>query len=539
MKEWWRGAIIYQIYPRSFNDANGDGIGDLTGITQKLDYISELGVDGIWISPFFRSPMKDFGYDVSDYCDIDPIFGTLEDFDILLEEAHRRDLKVLIDMVLSHTSDQHSWFQTSSQSKINPYADWYVWADPQPDGGPPNNWLSVFGGGAWAWEPKRCQYYLHNFLREQPDLNFHNPEVQDAVLNACRFWLERGVDGFRLDVCNYYFHDQELRDNPPLERARAHITGNPYNMQRHVYDRTRPENMAFLGRLRTLTDSFGETLLVGEISDDDPVGTMGKYTEGKALLHTAYSFGLLQPKMNAELVRDTVETFYKDAPNGWPSWSFSNHDVIRIATRWGGEEIPAKLSPALNAVLLSLPGTIFLYQGEELGLPESDLPFEDLRDPVGLTLYPDNKGRDGCRTPMPWVKDKKNAAFSDSDPWLPVGDKHFELAVDQQVKSPGSTLMQTQALISFWREHRDLRDRDFRFLPCPEGTIALARHHSDKAIILVANLTGDVQIFSFNFGCTLAREEITQGLSLTDDGEGCLVKCDPYSYGMLETNQFK
>ena len=253
-KDWWRGAVIYQIYPRSFQDSNNDGIGDLAGIVQRLPYIASLGVDAIWISPFFTSPMKDYGYDVSDYCDVDPMFGQLSDFDAVIETAHRLGIRVMIDLVLSHTSDQHPWFKESRASRENARADWYVWADPKPDGTPPNNWLSIFGGSAWHWDARREQYYLHNFLVSQPDLNLHSPAVQDALLDVARFWLNRGVDGFRLDTINFYFHDQKLRDNPalPPERRNASIAPsvNPYNHQEHLYDKNRPENLAFLRRLR-------------------------------------------------------------------------------------------------------------------------------------------------------------------------------------------------------------------------------------------------------------------------------------------------
>ena len=266
--DWWRGAVIYQIYPRSFKDSNGDGVGDLPGITSKLTYVAELGVDAIWISPFFRSPMKDFGYDVSDYRDVDPIFGSLEDFDELIRQDHALGLKVIIDQVLSHTSDQHAWFKASRDSRDNPKADWYVWADARADGSPPNNWLSVFGGSAWRWDTRRRQYYLHSFLAEQADLNFHHPEVQDALLEEVRFWCKRGVDGFRFDACNHHFHDQALRNNPPAVQQNVSTVraDNPYAMQMHWYDKSQPENLDFLERLREVLDEYG-VASVGEVGD--------------------------------------------------------------------------------------------------------------------------------------------------------------------------------------------------------------------------------------------------------------------------------
>ncbi len=300
--DWWRGAVIYQIYPRSFRDSDGDGIGDLPGILEKLDYVAGLGVDAIWISPFFKSPMADFGYDIADYRAVDPMFGTLEDFDRVLQRAHALGLKVMIDQVLSHTSDQHPWFQQSRQSRDNPKADWYVWADAKPDGSPPNNWLSIFGGVAWQWEPRRGQYYLHNFLTSQPDLNFHNPDVRRAVLENVEFWLQRGVDGLRLDAINFCFHDRLLRDNPPkppeLRVGRGFSPDNPYAFQYHWHNNTQPENLAFLEELRALMDRYPGTAALGEISSEDSLATMDEYTRA-GRLHMCYSFDLLTEDASA------------------------------------------------------------------------------------------------------------------------------------------------------------------------------------------------------------------------------------------------
>ncbi|MDQ2987605.1 MAG: alpha-amylase family glycosyl hydrolase, partial [Pseudomonadota bacterium] len=307
---WWREAIIYQVYPRSFLDTNGDGVGDLPGITAKLDYIAGLGVDIVWISPFFKSPMKDFGYDVSDYCDVDPLFGTLADFDQLVAKAHGLGLKIMIDQVLSHTAEEHPWFAESRKSRDNPKADWYVWSDPRPDGNPPNNWLSVFGGSSWQWDSRRKQYFLHNFLASQPDMNFHNPEVQQAHLDNLRFWLERGVDGFRMDACNFHFHDRELRSNPPaLTRDTATVTDvNPYGMQAHVHDKTQPENIDYLKRIRTLLNEYG-AIAIGEVGADDALAVMADYTADGDKLHLAYSFNLLTSEFSAAHIRNEVEQF--------------------------------------------------------------------------------------------------------------------------------------------------------------------------------------------------------------------------------------
>ncbi len=391
-RDWWRGAVIYQIYPRSFRIPNGDGIGDLKGIIGRLPYIASLGADAIWISPFFKSPMKDFGYDVSDYCDVDPMFGTLADFDALTAEAHRLGLKVMIDEVLSHTADSHPWFKESRASRDQSKADWYVWADARPDGTPPNNWLSIFGGSAWQWDTSRQQYYLHNFLAEQPDLNFHNREVQDALLDVTRFWLERGVDGFRLDTINFYFHSQGLENNPPLPpEERNDQTApavNPYNYQDHIYDKSRPENLGFLERFRALLDEYPATAAVGEVGDSQRgLEVVAAYTAGGKRVHMCYSFDFLAPeKISADKVRSVLEAFGKVASDGWSCWAFSNHDVMRPASRWAASEAdPIAYLKVISALLMSLRGSVCLYQGEELGLGEADLR---LRGPAGSLWHP-------------------------------------------------------------------------------------------------------------------------------------------------------
>ncbi|MCH2547373.1 MAG: alpha-amylase family glycosyl hydrolase, partial [Alphaproteobacteria bacterium] len=419
--EWWRGGVIYQIYPRSFADSNNDGIGDLAGITEKMPYIKSLGVDAIWISPFFKSPMKDFGYDVSDYEDIDPIFGTMEDFDAMIKAASKHHIQVMIDLVLNHTSNEHPWFIESRSSRDNAKADWYVWADPKPDGCPPNNWMSIFGGSAWEWDSTRRQYYLHNFLRSQPDLNFHNPDVQKAMLDVVRFWLEKGVHGFRLDTVNFYFHDTKLRNNPAhkVQASRNDVPdSNPYGMQNHTYDKSRPENLAFLETLRKLTDEYAHTTMVGEIGDDRAVRLMAEYTRKNKRLHMAYSFSLLSPRFGAAYVRKTVEEHESTLGSGWPCWAFSNHDVTRVISRWGKDSHDnAVLAKLLVALLCTLRGSVCIYQGEELGLPEADVPYERLQDPYGITFWPEYKGRDGCRTPMPWQTKAAHGGFSEVEPW--------------------------------------------------------------------------------------------------------------------------
>ncbi|MDO5706278.1 MAG: alpha-amylase family glycosyl hydrolase [Paracoccus sp. (in: a-proteobacteria)] len=459
---WWKGAAIYQIYPRSYQDTGGDGVGDLAGITQRLPHIAGLGVDAVWISPFFTSPMKDFGYDVSDYRGIDPLFGDMADFDALIARAHELGLKVLIDLVLSHTSDQHPWFAESRASRDNARADWYVWADPKPDGTCPNNWLSIFGGSAWQWDARRQQYYLHNFLTSQPDLNFHNRDVQDALLDVVRFWLERGVDGFRLDTINFYVHDAQLRDNPPLPPAeRKSDTApavNPYNHQRHLFDKSQPENLAFLEKLRAVMDGYGAAA-VGEIGDSERAWeVLEEYTSGNNRMHMSYVFDFLSgDSLTAQRVVDVFSEKARRAPKGWPCWAFSNHDVVRHATRWNLSD------PAIRAyatLLVCLQGSICLYQGEELGLPEADLTFEDLRDPYGIEFWPEFKGRDGCRTPMVWDGDAPYGGFSTARPWLPVPDAHLPLAVDRQDGDAGSVLTHYRQALALRHQHPALRDGD-------------------------------------------------------------------------------
>ena len=451
--DWWRGAVIYQVYPRSFCDSNADGIGDLKGITEKLGYVASLGVDAVWISPIFTSPMKDFGYDVSDYRNVDPMFGSLKDFDDLVERAHQLGLKVMIDQVMSHTSDQHPWFMESRQDQTNPKRDWYVWVDPQADGSVPNNWLSVFGGSAWKWDGRRKQYYLHNFLAEQPDLNFHNPEVQQEVLSAVEFWLQRGVDGFRFDTANYFHHDLQLRSNPGLHERlqRDKLPVNLYDIQRHLYDKNRPENLAFFERLRVLLDQYGATS-VGEVGDTDALQLMVDYTSGKRL-HMTYSFGFLNEDADADHVRAQVQAFDAAAQasggTSWPCWTVGNHDSVRVRTRWGKQHASgADHTRMIAAMLSSLRGSVCWYQGDELSLPEAELRFEDLRDPPGIAMWPAYKGRDGCRTPMPWERGAAHAGFSGGAevcPWLPVPEAHQALAVDVTEQDP-------QAAVHFVRE---------------------------------------------------------------------------------------
>ena len=498
--EWWRGAVIYQIYPRSFRDTNADGIGDLQGITQKLPYIADLGVDAIWISPFFASPMLDFGYDVSDYRAVDPMFGTLADFDAMTTEAHRLGLKVMIDQVLSHTSDRHDWFMQSRTDKTNPKSDWYVWADAKPDGSPPNNWLSIFGGSAWEWDTSRCQYYLHNFLRSQPDLNFHNPAVQAQLLEEVRFWLDRGVDGFRLDTVNFYVHSLGLEDNPALgaHKRNASIAPsvNPYNFQDHQFDKSQPENLEFLKKFRTLLDEYGAAA-VGEVGDAQRgLELVSQYTSGSDKLQMCYSFDFLDSQqLSATRVRSVVEEFERVAPDGWSCWAFSNHDVTRHASRWA--DLTADRTEFLKmaaTLILSLRGSACLYQGEELGLTEAVLALEDLQDPYGIQFWPTYKGRDGCRTPMVWSEDNSFAGFSTEKPWLPIPPEHMHLAVSHQEDDDTSLLNHYRAMVRFRRQHPMLAKGSIRFINTDETDCLMFERKGESTTMVLAFNMGETPI---------------------------------------------
>ncbi len=492
---WWRGGVIYQIYPRSFADSNADGIGDLPGITQRLDYIAQLGVDSIWLSPFFKSPMKDFGYDVSDYCDVDPMFGTLADLKALVARAHELKLKVMIDLVLSHTSEQHPWFVESRANADNPKADWYVWADAQPDGTPPNNWLSIFGGSAWQWDTHRCQYYLHNFLTSQPDLNFHHPEVQNALLAALKFWLDLGVDGYRLDTVNFYVHDAQLRNNPPKGKPEfedpAVPSVNPYSWQWHKYDKSQPENLVFLRRMRALLDQYPNTTMVGEIGDDNGLARMAEYTSDGDKLHMAYCFDLLGDEHSAPFIRTFLQRFIDEVGSGWPCWALTNHDRPRVATRWGGATPSPDLLRLAAALQLSLRGSPCVYQGDELGLPEAEIDFADLQDPYGITMWPEYKGRDGCRTPMPWRSSAPDMGFGDAThaPWLPLAETHRPLAVDRQENDPNSLLSFYRHFLAWRKTQPALLYGEFSLLAEHPQLLAYVRTHGAEKILCLFNLS--------------------------------------------------
>ena len=492
--DWRRGAVIYQVYPRSFQDTNGDGVGDLAGITRRLEHIADLGAEIVWISPFCRSPMKDYGYDVADYTAVDPLFGKNDDAIALIDRAHALGLKVLMDFVASHTSSEHPWFQESRQDRTNPKADWYVWADPRPDGTPPNNWLSVFGGMAWEWESRRGQYYLHNFLKEQPDLNFHAPAVTQALLGCAAFWLERGIDGFRLDAIDFGVHDPGLRDNPPREpggSGTADLARSPFGMQVQLHNKARPELAdLFFKPLWQLTQRHGGAMLLAEVFGDAALRRIAEYSDGGGV-DMAYSFDLLTCPPTAAGIREVVEELEHHLGDGWVCWSFSNHDVRRAVSRFGdvhGSK-PEAMRALIPVLLGSLRGTVCLYQGEELGLEEAELSFEQLRDPYGITFWPKFKGRDGARTPMPWDAARPHAGFSGAEPWLPIPDSHRKRAVDRQAAEPGSVLDRLRAFLRWRRKQPALRRGGIAFLHSEPDILAFIRDDGSERLTCLFNLS--------------------------------------------------
>jgi glycosidase len=489
---WWQTGVIYQIYPRSFKDTTGNGIGDLRGIIEKLDYLSDtLGVDAIWVSPFYPSPMADFGYDVADYTDVDPIFGDLDTFDELVARAHKRDLRILIDLVPNHTSDRHPWFIESRSTRDNAKRDWYVWADPQPDGSPPNNWLSVFGGSAWEWDEATGQYYLHSFLKEQPDLNWRNPEVKEAMFDVVRFWLERGVDGFRIDVAHYIMKDPQLRDNP-LDPGRAKSIHRPlgdYDSQFHVYDSGHPDVHDVYREFRQILDSYNDErprVSIGEIHIFDWEEWATYYGENLDELHMPFNFALLNVNWSAQSVREVVDSLEEALPEGaWPNYVLGNHDEPRLASRYGHEE--ARVGAML---LLTLRGTPTLYYGDEIGMVDVPIPPEQRKDPWAETLP--QIGRDPCRTPMQWTGGP-NAGFSlpqTPQLWLPLADDYETVNVERQLTEPTSLLNLYRRLLAYRKATPALMVG--RYSPVdgvPEACYAFLRETDEQRVLVVLNFS--------------------------------------------------
>ena len=487
---WWRGAAIYQIYPRSFMDSNGDGIGDLPGITQRLDHVASLGVDAIWLSPFFTSPMKDFGYDVADYCDVDPIFGTIEDYDALVERAHTLGLKVLIDQVYSHTSDEHEWFVESRASRDNPKADWYVWADPRPDGSPPSNWQSVFGGPAWTWDARRRQYYLHNFLSSQPQLNCHNRDVQDALLDVARFWLNRGTDGFRIDALNFSMHDPQLRDNPPAPPSDKPRT-RPFDFQLKTRNMSHPDIPRFIERIRALTDRYDGIFTVAEVGGDEAEAEMKTFTAGETHLNSAYGFNFLYAEaLTPGLVCAALAEWPAEQGVGWPSWAFENHDAPRALSRWCAPEHRDLFARMKMLLLASLRGNIILYQGEELGLTQVDIPFDQLHDLEAIANWPLTLSRDGARTPMPW-DDDECGGFGSDRPWLPLGSENQARAVIAQNADEASLLAHTRAMLALRKAYPALAHGAVTQCRAEGALLHLEREAEGQRLVCLFNLSAD------------------------------------------------
>lgn len=499
--DWWQSAVIYQIYPRSFQDSNGDGVGDLRGIIDRLDYVASLGVDAIWISPFYRSPMKDFGYDVSDYCDVDPLFGKLDDFLSLLHQAHDLGIRVIIDQVWSHTSDQHPWFVESCKSRHCPHSDWYVWRDPGPDGGPPNNWLSTFGGGAWTWEPQRGQYYLHHFLREQPALNWRHPDVQEQMLEVGRYWLELGVDGFRFDVINFLVADDQCRDNPLRMPGMALPDGAdaamPFFRFLNLYNQNRPESHEYVKRIRSLLDAFPGRTSLAEIScAEEAIRDAAGYVNTADKLHMAYNSSLMSqdPPSRGRLV-SLISDVEQHFGSGVLCWTAGTHDFPRLASRWHGSLLDEHFRQEafdhqIAALQISLHGSCCIYQGDELGLHQADIPLPRMRDPFGIQGYPQVLGRDGCRTPMPWTVSAPNSGFTTApEAWLPIPDQHRDLCVEHQDRDPESLLNKYRRLIRWRRRQPALREGVIRLQPCQDPILAFTRRADSQELLFVFNFS--------------------------------------------------
>lgn len=500
-RNWWRGATIYQIYPRSFLDTNGDGVGDLAGATQRLDHIAALGADAVWLSPFYVSPMCDFGYDVADHKAVDPLFGTLEDADRFIARAHALGLRVLVDFVVGHVSDRHPWFRASRADRLNPKADWFTWADPQPDGGPPNNWLSVFSGPAWSWEPRRRQYYLHHFLAQQPSLDTRHPDVQAALLDVAGFWLDRGVDGLRLDAIDFLGHDPALRSNPPAGVDPADAPAKLFGMQRHDNDMLHPEGEGFLHLLRTFTEARGGALLLGEVSSQPGAfGRIAAYTGPAGPLQTAYTLAPMRGPFDAQAANSFIQEAARTDSS--PCWAFSNHDTMRVASRWcmtDGTVDRRKLA-LVAAFQTALRGQLCVYQGEELGLTEAELTHDQLRDPFGIAFWPEFKGRDGSRTPMPWRSGEPGFGFSDAAPWLPFGQGHGGCAADRQERNLESPLAHWRALLRWRRDTPEIKHGSLAPLALDAPMVGFERVLGDRRTLCLFNLSDERRTLNLDAG---------------------------------------
>ncbi len=495
---WWRDAVFYQIYPRSFQDSNGDGVGDLRGIEARLGYLSELGVDALWISPFFKSPMKDFGYDISDYEDVDPLFGSLADFRSLLDAAHARGIRIVVDLVVNHSSDEHPWFKAARSSKDDPKHDWYIWK-PMTGRKPPNNWISLFEQRS-AWYPNEAtgEWYLATFTRNQPEFDWRNPELREAIYGAARFWLDLGADGFRMDVATAYFKDAEFRSNP--------FSWNvvPDLMQRHLYDRNRPEVHGVFREFRALADSYGDRMLIGETHGQDPALAASCHGERNDELHMAFNFDFLFRPWGARAFRESAERWYRLLPEGaWPNFTLSNHDQKRHYFRYrSGADTDARARVAA-AMLLCLRGTPFLYYGEEIGMSCGRVPKAALRDPLGLSTWPLPFGRDAERTPMQW-DGSANAGFGPAEPWLPVNADYRTKNVAAQRADPDSLWNWYASLIRLRKAEPALVSGDLAWLDAPADVMAWSRCAAGRTVDVYLNFSGKTRRVDARAGVSAA-----------------------------------
>jgi alpha-glucosidase len=506
---WWQRGIIYQVYPRSFMDSNGDGVGDLGGLISRLDYLRWLGVDAVWISPLYPSPMKDFGYDVADYTGIHPLFGSLADFDRLIQEAHARDLKVILDFVPNHTSDQHPWFVESRSSRDNPKRNWYIWRDPGAGGAPPNNWLSCFGGSAWEYDAHTEQYYYHAFLREQGDLNWRNPEVVEAMLNVLRFWLERGVDGFRVDVLWHLIEDDQFRDNPPNPNWREGM--DPYQKLLPLYTTDHSDVHGVIARMRRLVDQYEDRVLIGEIYL--PVERLVQYY-GADLggVHIPFNFQLLLAKWHARDIARVIGEYEAALPeHGWPNWVLGNHDRPRIASRIGPAQ--ARLAAML---LLTLRGTPTLYYGDEIGMHDVEIPPEKVQDPFEKNVPGRGLGRDPQRTPMQWSAEK-NAGFTTGEPWLPIAEDYTRVNVEVERDDPVSMLTLYAQLIKVRRGESALEVGQFEPMEADGDLLTYVRRDRKSAFLIALNLGPQPQAVNFSNKASAGR--ITLSTHMDRSGE--------------------
>lgn len=556
--EWWKSAVFYQIYPRSFYDTMGNGIGDLQGIIEKLNYLNDgspnsLSIDAIWLCPFYVSPDLDFGYDIADYCNVATCYGSLEDFDRLLEKAHNKNIKVILDLVLNHTSDQHKWFVESRSSRDNPKRDWYVWRDGRgPGNKPPNNWKNNFFGSAWAWDERTGQYYLHSFLKEQPDLNWFNPEVREAVFKAIRFWLDRGIDGFRLDVAHCYCQDELFRDNPSVfHRIRRVSQGRFWDrpfivnifqmlelpeLQDKIYSRHHPETHNVLRAFRGILDQYPAKTSIGEVNSEDPAIVAAYYGSDNDELHMNFYFALAQCRWKAGAFRRAVERWEKSLPKtAWPAYTFSNHDIMRAISRYGKKGEADQRARLLAMMLLTLRGTPFIYYGEEIGMKEAKLKRSELRDPVGLKWYPFYKGRDGARTPMQWTAGR-HAGFTEAEPWLPIGPEYKQRNVACQDQDPASLLNFYRQLITLRKVNPALQLGSYTSIleGVPEDCYFYRREMDNKKYLITLNFSRnkcnyDLNLLSDSVRLLLSTEfkrqvEDSKGLLCLEPLEGCILQ---------------